>query len=63
MNKTIKTANPPLGWQLVTVASLLDEMNESNNIGKERVDAILIKFKGDTFKLERMKGGDLNAKQ
>lgn len=55
VNKDIKTAKPPLGWQMTTVASLIDELNRENNIGKKKEKACLIEYKDQVWKMERIK--------
>lgn len=51
-----RTVKPPLGWEMTTVSSLMDELKKSNNIGKKALDSCLVEYKGETWELRKIKG-------
>lgn len=55
MSNKKRESKPQLGWEYTTVANLINYLNEENGIGKKKQDSCNIDFKGQSWKLQRVK--------
>lgn len=44
---------------MTSIAQVIDELQRKNNIDKQPINACLIEYRGQVWKLEKIKGGDI----
>jgi hypothetical protein len=51
----LKMIHPDMPFQMITVATLIDELQRSNNVGKAADNGCLLEYKDEIWKLEKIK--------